>query len=238
MILTVNVTSGARYVIPIGRVNEHRVTQIDFDVTGWIRMFGLGGAVLTVQRHGDTAPYLVPMTIVNGIASWVVSETDLAKRGIGTIQVTYTSNNRVKKSVLYNIHVERSMGENTTAPDAYESWLAALETMTAETSANATRAEAASTAAQESALSAGQSAESAIGSASSASASATSAQESAEWSQHYAELAEQSAANAGYVMFDVHDDDGQLYVVKTDSLNTLNFRVDENTGSLGVITNG
>jgi hypothetical protein len=54
--------------------------------------------------------------------------------------------------------------------------------------------------------------------------------------KHYAELAEQHANIAGYVFFDVNDEDGELYATVADSLDEdLGFEVNEETGELEVI---
>jgi hypothetical protein len=54
-------------------------------------------------------------------------------------------------------------------------------------------------------------------------------------SKYYANLAAQGAQEAGYVWFDVHDDDGIMYVYITENLDEdVEFTVDENKGILEV----
>jgi hypothetical protein len=238
--MIIGINTAVTYPDPfaIGRQRENEVTQVQFDVSEWVRTYGLGTLALSVQRRRDMRPYPVPIAIVDGAATWTISNTDTAQDGHIKAQLTYMVGTKIKKSKVYMLTVKASLPEDGRAPDGYTTWLETLQELTSQVAANAVSASAASVSAAQSAEAASTSARNAGTSSTQAANAASAASASAASAAASAELAEQSAANAGYVMFDVHDDDGQLYVVKTDSLNTLNFRVDENTGSLGVITNG
>ena len=209
-----------------------------WNLTDWIRKFGSGSVTLTVKRKKDKDPYPVPLLINDGIAVWEISNTDTEHKGNGEAQLTYYSGGKIKKSIIYGFHVKESMDAGGKAPDPYVSWLGVLQQYTAETSENAQTAVSSAQTAVEASQTAQTASQTAVASAQTAVTSAQSAAISAQSAQESAELAQQSLEQAGYVWFDVHDEDGELYVAKTDNLDTLNFRIDEETGILGVITDG
>ena len=56
--------------------------------------------------------------------------------------------------------------------------------------------------------------------------------------KHYAELAAMGAEESGYAWFDVHDDDGHMYVYISDNLSEdVSFAINESTGHLEVTYN-
>ena len=56
--------------------------------------------------------------------------------------------------------------------------------------------------------------------------------------KYYSDLSAQSAEESGYAWFDVHDDDGIMYVYISDNLSEdVSFEVNENTGVLEVTYN-
>lgn len=229
----------------IGHVRENEVTQLVFDLSAWIAKYGLGTVALSVMRQGDLVPYPVPIAIVDGKATWTVSATDTAKYGRIKAQLSYMVGTKVKKTNVYTLSTKESLPVDGDAPEAYETWLEILQTMTAETAANAESARQSAASAGQSASDADQSMQDAQGYADDASASARnaensaqSAEESAGEAERYADLAGQHATEAGYAFFDVDDSDGELYVEKTDNLNNLDFTVNETTGTLEVVING
>lgn len=57
--------------------------------------------------------------------------------------------------------------------------------------------------------------------------------------EFWARVARYGAENVGYVVFDVNDDDGHMYVTVTENLaDDVDFRVNESTGRLEVTVNG
>lgn len=137
--------------IRIGYEGENIVTAITFNLQMWIEEFGIGAAVLHVQRNGDANAYPVPLTIENGAATWEITSTDCAKHGRGAIQIVYTAGEQVKKSPIFTIICSASIEGTDTPPDPYESWLATLTELTATTETNARRAEDAAERAEEAA---------------------------------------------------------------------------------------
>ena len=142
---------------------------------------------------------------------------------------------KVKKTCIYLFAVRDSLPSEGPAPQPYESWLETLQAMTAETTANAVSASQSAQSASQSAQSAGASAQSASADAQTASTAAASASTSEANAERYAELAEQSASRAGYALFDVDDQTGELIVTVSDAVDeAMTFSINEETGDLEV----
>ena len=220
----------------VGHVRENGVTEVVFDLNGWIALYGLGTVALSVMRQGDYQPYPVPIALeADGKATWTVSATDTAKRGHIKAQLTYMVGTKVKKTCIYLFAVRDSLPSEGPAPQPYESWLETLQAMTAETTANAVSASQSAQSASQSAQSAGASAQSASADAQTASTAAASASTSEANAERYAELAEQSASRAGYALFDVDDQTGELIVTVSDAVDeAMTFSINEETGDLEV----
>lgn len=151
--------------------------------------------------------------------------------------------------------------EQAEIPDPYESWVATITASAASASQSATDAESAKTdaeSARDDAVTAKENAQTAQGLAEDAKdVAVTSAETSGEYAtmseswaiggtgsrtgedtdntKYWAELSQQQAQVAGYVIADVNDDDGNLYITTTNNLaNDVDFEVDENTGTLEV----
>ena len=220
----------------VGHVRENDVTQVVFDLTGWVQRYGLGTVALSVMRQGDYQPYPVPIAIeADGKATWTVSATDTAKRGHIKAQLTYMVGTKVKKTCIYLFAVRDSLPSDGPAPQPYETWLETLQAMTAETSANAQSASQSAQSASQSAQSAGASAQLASADAQTASTAAASAITSEANAEHYADLAAQHAERAGYVIFDVDESTGEAIVTVTDAVDeSMTFIINEETGELEV----
>ena len=182
--------------IHIGREAENDVSQIDFVVESWIDTYGDGGVSLAVQRYGDKEAYIVPLAIVDGVATWTISDTDTAKEGRGSIQLTYVVGEKVKKSQIYKIVVDSSLVGSDDVPDPYDNWLAILTEMTAQTGANADSARVSAQAAAQSEEKAKTSEDNAKASETAADLSETNAKESEVNAKASETAAAQSATNA------------------------------------------
>lgn len=224
--MIIGINTAVTYTDPftIGRQREKEVTQIQFDVSEWVRTYGPGTLALSVQRRWDRNPYPVPIAIVNGIATWTISDTDTAQDGHVRAQLTYMVGTKRKKSKIYLLNVKASLPENGQAPDGYTTWLETLQELTSQVAANAQTATEAAESAGISAVSAAESAAESAASAGSASASATAADTSATAAQTaetnaegWAELAQQVATDNGYAQMYI-DDDGTLYLARTTNI--------------------
>lgn len=220
----------------IGHVRENDVTQVVFDLSGWISLYGQGTVALSVMRQGDYQPYPVPIALeADGRATWTVSATDTARRGHIKAQLTYMVGTKVKKTCIYLFAVRDSLPSDGPAPQPYETWLETLQAMTAQTTANAQSASQSAQSAEASAASADESSQSAESDAQTASIAAESAEESAGEAEHYADLAAQHAERAGYVIFDVDEQTGEVIATVTDAVDeAMTFAVDEANGDLEV----
>lgn len=237
--MIIGINTAVTYTDPftIGRQREKEVTQIQFDVSEWVRTYGPGTLALSVQRRWDRNPYPVPIAIVNGIATWTISDTDTAQDGHVRAQLTYMVGTKRKKSKIYLLNVKASLPENGQAPDGYTTWLETLQELTSQVAANAVSASTNATSAAQSAAAAAASAVSAGASATSATSSASAASASAESAAASAVLAEQSIHDAAVVFFDIDDETGELLVHKTSTLTRFDFAIDEDSGELEVILN-
>lgn len=242
--LSIDVTSRFSN-IPIGRVAENEVTAVAFDISSWIEEYGDGSATLAIQRPTDDYPYIVAMTIEDGITTWTISDTDTAIQGLGKVQLTYYADDKVKKSQIYITRNAQSLTGEGDTPDAYDEWLETLQALTAETETNATAAASSASAAATSEANAATSESNAAASESAAatsesnaSASATAAAESATEAAESAELAAQHAATSGWAWFSVNTEDGNAYVTVSDDLSDeVTFSVNTATGELEVVIN-
>ena len=234
-VINIDVSRPCAHEIPIGWVGEHEVTAVIFDLSTWVGRYGYGSVALAVERRTDAHPYIVPVNLDDDKITWTISNTDTAIVGRGRIQISYYVNSKVKKSAIYHINVMRSLPSDGPAPQPYETWLETLQEMTAQTTANAQSASQSAQSASQSAQSAGASAQSAASDAQTASTAAASASTSEANAEHYAELAEQSASRAGYALFDVDDQTGELIVTVTDTVDeAMTFIINEETGELEV----
>lgn len=103
--------------INIGKQGENKATQVVFDVSEMIDTYGSGTAVVVVQRRGDLHPYELDNTSQSGDkVTWTVSNTDTAVYGTGRVQLFWTINDEVAKTVTYAFFVEEALSDPTDAP--------------------------------------------------------------------------------------------------------------------------
>lgn len=122
----------------IGYVAENGVTNVEFDVSAWVTMYGSGTATLIMKRWGDANPYPIALEVDNeGLATWTISATDTAKTGFAYAQLRYEAGTKVKKSPIYTLKIGESLGSPDEAPDQYEDWIDALTHLAAQAMAEA-----------------------------------------------------------------------------------------------------
>lgn len=126
---TINVTLGdaTQLNLPLGRQLENDVTEVVFDFSAWNTTYGAGTLSLSVQRKGDEMPYPVTMTVSGTDATWEVTDTDTARKGVGKAQLTYTVGDAVKKSVIYKFTVYESLGVDGEYPAPGSDWMEEME---------------------------------------------------------------------------------------------------------------
>lgn len=260
---TVTVTEKDASNIIIGRRGTYATEQIVFDLGYLIENFGDGTAVLMVKRLKDSAAYPPSGTVQDGDKLvWTVNDTDTSYKGHGECELFWYVDGGLAKTVIWSVTVLRDIGDTQIdPPDPYESWIDTLTELGAETLANAQAAAQSEANAEESERKAKESEENTAESERNAKESERNAEESKgaaagsavlseSWavggtgtrpgedsnnSKHWAEVAQQGAEESGYAWFDVHDEDGLMYVTITPNLaEDVSFLVNESVGTLEV----
>lgn len=123
--ISVDVSSARIPVLQVGYQGENEVTDVLFDISSWITEFGEGVAQLRVKRPGNSEEesYVLSLTITDGIAVWIVSETDTFNKGNGKVQLSYLVGNIVKKAVIYPYKVGKSIVGADNPVDPFDSWI-------------------------------------------------------------------------------------------------------------------
>lgn len=125
--MMIDIMKNQQLTLKLGRQGENDATVITFDLTGLKEEFGEGILALLMQRSGDANPFPVTIETTENTAVWTVSNVETSIPGIGRAQITYTVDNVIKKTVIYNTLVEPSLvSESETPPDPYNSWLDTL----------------------------------------------------------------------------------------------------------------
>ena len=108
----------------IGRFAENEAVKIQFDFSGWQETYGEASVSLIAKRCGDSYPYPIVITSEENIATWVVSNTDTSKCGIGYAELGYSNQSgMLAKSALLMIEVVKTLSDAGDPPDPYDSWI-------------------------------------------------------------------------------------------------------------------
>ena len=125
--VNINLAEAQNLNLPLGLQLENEVTEVVFDFSAWQTAYGSGDLGLSIQRPGDSQPYAGELTIDGTDATWTVSSLDIAYKGVGEIQLTYTVGTVVKKSVIYKFTVYKSLGANGEYPSPGQTWQEGIE---------------------------------------------------------------------------------------------------------------
>lgn len=125
--VNINLAEAQNLNLPLGLQLENEVTEVVFDFSAWQTAYGSGDLGLSIQRPGDSQPYAGELTIDGTDATWTVSSLDIAYKGVGEIQLTYTVGTVVKKSVIYKFTVYKSLGANGEYPSPGQTWQDGIE---------------------------------------------------------------------------------------------------------------
>lgn len=236
----------------IGRRGENLATQICFTVPLDLAEYTY---TVYIKRPKELDAYpCAHVSKQNGVIIWTVSNVDTEYSGNGEVQIRFTENDTVVKTMVYPIVIGRAIDHNTQpTPEWQDTWLDALTELSEQTHANAEaaaeseanaktsedNAKASEQAAAESATqahtsetNAGASEQAAHESEVNAKESEESAAESAETAQYYAGI---SADAGGFAFFSVDDATGELIANVTDKLNDdVTFAINKNNGTLEV----
>ena len=195
-------------IIVIGQQGENDAENIQVDYSEWIEKYGSGIITAEYQRPDMTYPYPVTLTMADGIATWTVSETDVTWEDSGNgncgkmtgfVQLVYKVGEIVKKTVIWPVQVNKSLGTSGPVPDPVQSWIDQMVELGAVVAENAAKAEQAAADAESYAEAAQSSANDADAAAEAAAASAeaaATAKNAAETAQAAAEAAQTAAEQA------------------------------------------
>lgn len=112
-------------VIPLGKACECRATRIDFTVGGWLARFPGGEIVLYVKDPNGEA-YLATITTEDGVASWVLNNTDTQVSGYGSLELALIgANGEQKLSAVATTKIEPSLVEDelNERPEYMQPWI-------------------------------------------------------------------------------------------------------------------
>lgn len=124
--------------IHLGKLDENIAVSFVFDLAEWYETYGNGIPSLILQRSGDAQPYPIVLSIDGTKATWVVSNIDTAKAGVGYAELNFSNqNDLLAKSYQILVDVTDSLAEAGEAPDPYDSWIDILTELGSETEANA-----------------------------------------------------------------------------------------------------
>lgn len=111
-------------IIELGVQGDKEADGIEFDITPWVKDYGLGTAYIYNQPRTYRAPYFKELQITSSDdvykATWIFDDADTAKDGEGACQLVYVKDNVVKRTPAYVTVTAKSLGEATgKIPDPY-----------------------------------------------------------------------------------------------------------------------
>ena len=108
--------------IEIGFEGENNRTQVRIDCGEVFAEYPNAEAALKVQAPKGGI-YPVTVTRDGDMILWTVRDCDVANKGNGEFQLTFTDGETVVKTCPGKIHVERSLKGSGTAPSGVQDWL-------------------------------------------------------------------------------------------------------------------
>ncbi len=130
--------------IPLGKRGEQNATQVEFDLSGFIRDHGEGVAQLTVRRPGDSKEYAADLERRGNCAYWVIGPEWTATDGQGRCELSWFVGDDIiaKDIIIKRTTVGESMGVSSTPATAPEqAYLTKVQSAGARATAAADRAE-------------------------------------------------------------------------------------------------
>lgn len=109
-------------IIPIGFVGENDFTRVIFDAEEIYKKYPSASVSMKVQPpKGGIYPATV--TRDGNTVIWQVKEADVANRGGGELQLTFTDSETKIKTYIAKTDVKRSLAGNGPAPDPVQDWI-------------------------------------------------------------------------------------------------------------------
>lgn len=120
----IDLSTNETTLLVIGQQGENEAETFDFDFSSFVEEFGSGTITLAVQRPHDDNPYPVNLTVNGTTATWTVSDSDTQYEGRGRVQITYTVDEVIKKSVAFKTKILPSViPTGTVVPDPIQTYL-------------------------------------------------------------------------------------------------------------------
>ena len=191
--------------LKIGYLGENDATKIVFDFSSWAKEYGEGYLTVLLERSGDGYAYPVTITQNGHIATWLVSNIDVAKVGMAKAQVEYRVDEVLAKTAIFRVDVETSLDNSGETPEPYESILSQIIEEAHDVAENTAEVERLAQQVADDAQAASESASQASGFADDAEGYATQASGYAENASASADRAEQAVNMGGYLNVDIVD---------------------------------
>lgn len=177
--------------IDLGVVQENEATEIQIDVSPWLKKWPDGIFAVNVCRPGEMEPYPANCRVENGMLYWLVTEGELAIAGNGRCDIRLYQGTVKKKTRIAITRIHETLPGSTqeAPPEAAQGWMDSLNETRAEVESN-------TKAAQESAAKAALSEVQAMAHAQSAAESANAAKTAKQHAEQAADSAQQHAESA------------------------------------------
>lgn len=120
--VTVSLANLSKTLLAIGYVGEQEHTQVEVDCSTIYKDYPNAVASLAV-RNAKGEIYPAAVTKDENTVSWIVKNSDLVYRGEGEIQLTFTNDNEIIKTVIGRVLVKRSLMVDSEAPSPIQSFI-------------------------------------------------------------------------------------------------------------------
>ena len=112
-------------VIVIGKQGEHLATEVVFDCASWLDDVAEAGGQLQLMymRPLDDDAYPVVCETTETELKWRVTETDLAKIGIGFAEIRYTVDERILKTKTMWCDIKYGLNPSEEVPVPYQPYI-------------------------------------------------------------------------------------------------------------------
>ena len=100
-----------------GVQGENEARSIEFDITPWVEELGNGACTATAKRPTDTTPYPVTVTRSGNVVTWKPDSTDTAIEGLGAFQLSFSIDDVVAKTRIWNTKIAPSLIGSGDPPD-------------------------------------------------------------------------------------------------------------------------
>lgn len=210
------VSPDKRGVVSIGRYKENLVTEVLFLADD----LGDGTGVYTIlfQRPGESTPYPVECRNEWPNLVWIVHASDTALSGTGKAECRWDGyDGEVGKSQIYTVRISKSLQDTIDPPDEWTGYIRQVAGYADSAKSSAAEAVAAAETVASTMRDVSSARDSAVEAKNKAEAAQEKANSSADSAAKSANLAQQAAANKGF-MYVSGEEDGHLYLYTSDNV--------------------